>query len=406
MLCFPFCEIFAQWVSLGQHPKVLQMTSNGKGVYATSYSVTNPSPSTIRQVYITDDDWGTATQVANLPGSMYCCEYSAIDFVNDSVGFANKIYGGGTYVERTTTRGSTWQNFTIITSVYQCNGIKFLNSSLGFVYGNYSGQCTVYKVKPSSCTPVFQSDTLQLNGSYNSEPDVRFFDEDSGYVIAHATPLKSYVFKTVNGGSNWDTVFTVSGQQIKMAFPSPQIGYLVTSQGLIYKTTDFAHNWVSQGSPTSDCITAVAFKDDINGFITTNTGWIFHTVDGGLNWTQEVSPIGANLDNIYFADTTVYATTTNGSLTKRDVSLNVSIKEKNNSSNDLLSVFPNPATKELNIEIKENQKIFGTIYNANGKQVKLFNTTKIDISDLLDGMYQVVIIDSKGVVKHASFVKQ
>ena len=73
------------------------------------------------------------------------------------------------------------------------------------------------------------------------------------------------------------------------------------------------------------------------------------------------------------------------------------------------SVFPNPTTTELNIQLPANENGVITIFNANGQLVRAFNnfnngTTKVDVSNLANGVYNVQYQNANGT-SNQRFVK-
>jgi hypothetical protein len=74
----------------------------------------------------------------------------------------------------------------------------------------------------------------------------------------------------------------------------------------------------------------------------------------------------------------------------------------------LLSVFPNPATNQLNIAVEGNSKPAGmTITDINGRTVRSFEafTNQIDISNLNSGTYFISITTMNGISK-TMFIKE
>ncbi|MFM1770936.1 MAG: hypothetical protein RLZZ71_78 [Bacteroidota bacterium] len=74
------------------------------------------------------------------------------------------------------------------------------------------------------------------------------------------------------------------------------------------------------------------------------------------------------------------------------------------------SVFPNPATSELSIQLPANENGVIRIFNANGQLVTSFNnfnngTAKVDVSNLANGVYDVQYQNANGT-SNARFVKQ
>ena len=74
------------------------------------------------------------------------------------------------------------------------------------------------------------------------------------------------------------------------------------------------------------------------------------------------------------------------------------------------SVFPNPATTELNIQLPANENGIVRIFNANGQLVRSFNNfnnglAKVSVADLANGVYEVQYQNANGI-SNQRFVKQ
>jgi hypothetical protein len=92
------------------------------------------------------------------------------------------------------------------------------------------------------------------------------------------------------------------------------------------------------------------------------------------------------------------------------VSLDLVGVEEGSLTKTSFNVFPNPTTSELNIQVGENENGVIRIFNANGQLVRSFNNfnngvTKIDVSDLANGVYDVQYQNANGT-SNQRFVKQ
>ena len=92
------------------------------------------------------------------------------------------------------------------------------------------------------------------------------------------------------------------------------------------------------------------------------------------------------------------------------VSLDLVGVEESSLTKTSFSVFPNPTTSELNIQVAANENGVIRIFNANGQLVRSFNnfnngTTKVDVSDLANGVYEVQY-QNANVTSNQRFVKQ
>lgn len=73
----------------------------------------------------------------------------------------------------------------------------------------------------------------------------------------------------------------------------------------------------------------------------------------------------------------------------------VNVADVVNTSNRM--IYPNPASQFIQIVTSENTSFQGRIMNLTGQVVLYFNSALVDISDLSEGMYNVIIQTDKGV---------
>jgi len=125
--------------------------------------------------------------------------------------------------------------------------------------------------------------------------DIFFLDSLNGWAAAVKYPSQdsAFVFKTTNGGTNWQQVWQQNAIFYTIQFINNNTGYIsgTTGFGKIYKTTDSGANWsivLSAGLSFTDLY-----------FVNPDTGWIcdnnsafgaglLKTTDGGLNWQQQL----------------------------------------------------------------------------------------------------------------------
>jgi hypothetical protein len=92
------------------------------------------------------------------------------------------------------------------------------------------------------------------------------------------------------------------------------------------------------------------------------------------------------------------------------VSLDLVGVEEGSLTKNSFSVFPNPTTSELNIQLPANENGVIRIFNANGQLVRSINnfnngTSKVDVSDLANGIYEVQYQSVNGT-SNQRFVKR
>jgi hypothetical protein len=195
---------------------------------------------------------------------------------------------------------------------------------------------------------------------------VYFTDANTGYAVGNET-FNWIIFKTINGGADWDTSATgYWGALNSIYFSDPDTGYAVGNYGLIVKTTDGGTTWTIQEPVTENYLAAVYFPDATSGYVVGIGGTILKTTVGGT----------------------------------------VDINE-NRLDYPHLTIYPNPTQGKCTFETTAKGHL--SILNLNGQQLLQQEvtelTTTIDVSTLPSGIYVVKLIGEKeGQV--GEFIKQ
>lgn len=124
--------------------------------------------------------------------------------------------------------------------------------------------------------------------------DLRDFSEASGnlFAVGYNLGIKSFVVKSTNNGISWTELtspFAAGDNLTTIAFPTPQLGLVAGSGGVIWRTTD--------GGTTWNTVSAAGYTGGINDLVMLNatTGYacgssnnnfnVLKTTDGGATWT-------------------------------------------------------------------------------------------------------------------------
>jgi len=185
--------------------------------------------------------------------------------------------------------------------------------------------------------------------------------------LCWAVGLTGTILNTTDGGKNWNLQTSgVTFNLLGVQFINSNVGYAIGWSGTILKTIDGGINWNKQFSGASVHLTGVHFINENIGWITGDYGTILHTTNGGVTFVEDKQ---FNKDSDY-------------------------------------SVYPNPFTNNLNIDLPDgfNAKNI-IIYDLLGIKIKELqqsdihmqknNTFEIDSEDLPTGVYFIQIGNGK-----------
>jgi photosystem II stability/assembly factor-like uncharacterized protein len=124
--------------------------------------------------------------------------------------------------------------------------------------------------------------------------DIYFTDTLNGWAVTDGLPDTGYIFKTTNGGTNWNINYANHIVFKAIQFLDINTGYACGGYGfpVLYKTTNNGINW-------NLILNSGHLYTDLN-FINKDTGWVcdddalagaglLKTTNGGINWTQQLN---------------------------------------------------------------------------------------------------------------------
>ena len=119
------------------------------------------------------------------------------------------------------------------------------------------------------------------------------------------------LFKTTDGGDNWQPLTSgVTTSLYGVYFLDAITGFAVGNDDHLLKTTDGGTTWTTTILTTSEDLTSVVFKDKSNGWITGDDNVLLATTDGGATWTDQsisLDSSGDDLNDITIIGNTILA---------------------------------------------------------------------------------------------------
>jgi photosystem II stability/assembly factor-like uncharacterized protein len=254
----------------------------------------------------------------------------SIYFTTDIIGFVvgektvnNYVWA---YLLSTNDGGLTWEENDY--EFHQLNSVFFPSENIGYAVGSYSGSGWVIKTTNSG-TAWLEVDFAPENIYFISQ---HFTDENIGYLLGNddIAVTGSVIFKTTDGGLNWDAQNLLDGTMVySLDFPSQTTGLAVGDYGFIFRTIDGGTSWLIDNSVATGYLSSVFFTDVNTGFAGGakqgygNGGAILKTTDAGGSWS--VQNFDHYISSICFANTvsgyatgyaydgaTIYKTTDSG----------------------------------------------------------------------------------------------
>lgn len=136
----------------------------------------------------------------------------------------------------------------------------------------------------------------ELPGAFLPINDIDFVDKEHGWALSF-----EHVYRTKNGGEEWDEINYFDDSYYALDFHDSLIGWIVGFKASIQKTLDGGENWTEQASgfPVFRRILDVYFLDDQEGWVAGEQGYS-RTTDGGESWIYSTK--GAWNTDIFFLD--------------------------------------------------------------------------------------------------------
>jgi len=195
-------------------------------------------------------------------------DMNAVCFINSSTGFLGGVNGE---LYRTTNSGADW-NRIALTTTETIQSISFTDANTGYL-GAGRFQCLMLKTTNGGLNWTEQNLGLQYGPR-----SINFINAATG-VAAHQ---QGDILKTTNSGVNWLSINTSISYNTCVWQSSLSVIYAAGSAS-ICKSTDGGNNWVTQTTNSGD-ILSICFTDTDNGLAAGRNGLMLRTSNGGVNW--------------------------------------------------------------------------------------------------------------------------
>jgi photosystem II stability/assembly factor-like uncharacterized protein len=296
----------------------------------TTYSSLNADPSG-EKLFASGGFIGREIMSTANKGSTWAAEsvngvtgYYDTDFINDSTGY---ISGENASVFKTMDYGETWQQLTNPHSLHAnpVSIIDFTDSLHGFAvteqmsYTSDGGKSWTQRAMPPDSGIYYMVFTDSLNGIASFGENIyRTTDGAQSWQLCPQPPggipvtycngiattpsgkiftcsMDGYVLQSGDSGRSWTGIYLNNENFTGIYFYNDSIGFIGTSDSVIYKTTNGGVVWKRIVTRLRGAnLRSFAFSDSLHGFMLGNNGRsgtsiIYQTKDGGNTWTGALS---------------------------------------------------------------------------------------------------------------------
>jgi photosystem II stability/assembly factor-like uncharacterized protein len=329
--------------------------------------------------------------------------YSAITFVNDSVGFVAG-YDGSVFsvnpvrsvIKKTTDRGQTWYPVTngIVDSCLFSH-INFFDANNGIVFGGGKGRTQRFKTQNGGASWSYVNDLFPYEIDL---PSTLFSDFIGNEGAVGGFDNHFSVAITDDGGATWVTrKHSNSACPTALHFFDKNMGVLAVNDSAFFTINGALSFTAKRRFAHGKVIRDLAMIDMQRGFFTADTS-IYYTPDGGLSWTLSFSDASLQFTSIHIYGAEVFVSSTgNKTVLKRNIASLISGASESTTQFGQLKIVPNPANEQVQIVLPDLQQAKVIITDQLGRVVKdldIYLNGSISTADLAAGIYLVQVYGS------------
>jgi photosystem II stability/assembly factor-like uncharacterized protein len=238
----------------------------------------------------------------------------AVDFYDGNIGWVTAIWSdrwshdrASGIIYNTNDGGVSWEEQLFIRGGKNyfgiINDVQAIDNEIAYAVG-----LNVYKTTDGGANWNVQS--YPEANAYNA---LFFLNADTGFIgsgrglINNGFDDLAIIYKTADGGLEWDTVFSATVQNTAIGslfFINNSVGWALCrnySQTYIYKTTDEGNNW--QELAVNDfSLNSICFNNENIGLAVGKDGVVIRSTDGGFNWDTVYNLYECRFESVYFID--------------------------------------------------------------------------------------------------------
>jgi photosystem II stability/assembly factor-like uncharacterized protein len=385
-------------------------------IWGVQYDGSGATPAVVVQECFLSTDggatWLTSTIATANSADKTLTNVSAIDGSTAYVGGFDATNGGG-WLFKTADGANTFTEVTTIPTMQYLNIVHFFDANTGILLGDPTGTGTFWEIfrttdagatwtrVPQANIPAANRSDFGLTNQYSTFGDNIWFTSSQGSIY-HSTDRGLTWMKHATGFRAAGTTSAIR----EVEFSSATDGLVVSSAGLIRRTTDGGMTW------TAVTTTGTVFKDNLaaipglsNTYVgvsanpTTGVGTSL-TRDGGLTWTTLDSAITQYTEVIYFDATHGWAggfTQAGGTGGAFRFTGSLLLNTKNDIVREAAAAYPNPTTGVLRFAGADPRETV-TVYDQSGRFVlrqAVGTSASLDLSNQPTGLYQLVFTGGK-----------
>lgn len=386
---FSFKDVDRGW-AVGDRQSILKSIDGGN-----TWSVSMLEGPEMNSVYYYDanNKWSVGEQgliyFKGLSDSRWILIESPVSTNLNSVYFTSEqngwITGDFGVLLKTSNQGRDWELVDLDINTVSLNSV-FLNGRYGIITGDRGTILT---------TSDFGESWVQIDSESDSDLVKGLITDDNMFIAigTHGAYLSSQ-----NNGNSWDYIsdFESSSTLKSISFSSVEDGWVISQDGIMYKTDDGGASWVQKATFNGLTMNDIEFTSEATGWIIGDNGVLLHTSDGGQNWRQDDFNISLNLNSVSFNSVgTGYIVGEKGTFLQH---LQFTVSTNNLESDKELNIYPNPAGDHINIMTNNTigSIINIEVYDLYGRSMRNISnlyspTVTLDLQGFNSGTYIIKV---------------